>query len=116
LTFPGTTVGARGDLRRPWNGYVIVSTHALDAQPLFTYATVNDPADPIHRGNCGPGRCGGMYDFLDVQVSAHDGNAWATAVDTCKGACISGAGEADAMDGIAVREISGPSLWAKRRK
>ena len=116
LTFPGTTAGARGDLRRPWNSYVVVSTNALDEQPLFTWATTNAPTDPIHRGNCGPGRCGGMYDFLDVQVSAADGSVWATAVDTCKGACVSGTGAADAMDGIAVRQTAGPSLWAKRRK
>ena len=116
LTFPGTTVGARGDLRRPWNGYVVVSTNALDEEPLFTWATVNAPADPIHRGNCGPGRCGGMFDFLDIQVSAADGDVWATAVDTCQGACVAGSGAADAMDGIAVRQLSGPWMWEKRRK
>jgi hypothetical protein len=116
LTFPGNATPSRGDLRRPWNDYVIVSTNALDAQPLFTWATANDPADPIHRGNCGPGRCGGMFDFLDVTVSPHDGLAWATAVDTCTGTCVAGTGEADAMQGVAVRETSGPSLWAKRRK
>lgn len=116
LTFPGTTVAARGDLRRPWNGYVIVSTEALAEQPLFTYATVNSPSDPIHRGNCGPGRCAGMFDFLDIQVSAADGAVWATAVDTCMGACVTGTAAADAMDGIAVRQLSGPAMWVKRKK
>ena len=116
LTFPGNSTPARGDLRRPWNSYVIVSTNALDARPLFTWTTSNDPADPIHRGNCGPGRCAGMYDFLDITSSAHDGSIWATAVDTCTGGCVTGTGEADAMDGVAIRQTSGPTLWAKRKR
>ena len=41
---------------------------------------------------------------------------WATAVDTCQGACVASSGAADAMDGIAVRHLSGPWMWEKRRK
>ena len=88
----------------------------LDARPLFTWTTANNPADPIHRGNCGPGRCAGMFDFLDITSSARDGSIWATAVDTCTGACVTGTAEADAMDGVAIRQTSGPSLWAKRKR
>ncbi|HEX9940730.1 MAG TPA: sialidase family protein [Thermoanaerobaculia bacterium] len=116
LTFPGNPTQSLGDLRRPWNSYVVVSTNALDARPLFTWTTANNPADPIHRGNCGPGRCGNMFDFLDINVSPRDGGLWATAVDTCMGACVSGAGESDAMEGVAIRQTSGPSLWAKRKR
>jgi photosystem II stability/assembly factor-like uncharacterized protein len=116
LTFPGNSTPARGDLRRPWNSYVVVTTNALDARPLFTWTTANDPADPIHRGNCGPGRCAGMFDFLDIVASSRDGSIWATAVDTCIGDCVSGTAEADAMDGVAIRQTSGPSLWAKRKR
>jgi hypothetical protein len=116
LTFPGTTSQAQGDLRRPWNSYVVVSTDALAENPLFTWTTANDLADPIHRGNCGPGRCGGMFDFLDMVVSPHDGSAWATAVDTCTGGCVNGTAPAAAMDGVVVRQVRGPSLWASGHK
>src|SRR5829696_6218803 len=33
--FPGTTVKDTTDPTRPWNGYVAISTNALDANPLF---------------------------------------------------------------------------------
>jgi hypothetical protein len=115
LTFPGNPTPSLGDLRRPWNSYVVVSTNALDARPLFTWTTANNPADPVHRGNCGPGRCGNMFDFLDIIASARDGSVWATAVDTCIGDCVSGNGASNGMEGVAIRQTSGPSLWAKRK-
>lgn len=116
ITFPGTTSQAHGDLRRPWNSYVVVSTDALDADPTFHWTTANDPADPVHRGNCGPGRCGNMFDFLDIVVSPHDGSMWATAVDTCTGDCVDGTGAPDAMVGLAIRQLRGPSLWESGSK
>lgn len=116
VSFPGTTSPARGDLTRPWSYYVLVSTTALEPSPKFTWTTANPPSDPIHRGNCGPGRCAGMLDFLDILVSPHDGGVWATAVDTCTGACVTDAtAEAGAMEGLAVRQVEGPSLWVRRR-
>lgn len=116
VTFPGTTVNGRGDLQRAWNSYVVVSTNALDADPLFTWTTANDPADPVHRGNCGPGRCGGMFDFLDIVVSPSDGAVWATATDTCTGDCISAGGAASAMDGLVIRQSRGPAMWEPGHK
>jgi hypothetical protein len=117
LSFPGTTSQARGDLTRPWSYYVLVSTNALEPTPKFTWTTANGAADPIHRGECGPGRCAGMLDFLDILVSPHDGSVWATAVDTCTGACVTDAtAEADASVGLAVRQVKGPSLWERRRR
>jgi hypothetical protein len=109
----GNTPGAvgGGNARRPWNHYVLTSTNALDAEPLFRSTTTNDPADPIHRGDCFS-RCGGMLDFLDVVV-APSGEVWATAVDTCAtSACIGGgAVDADRVGrGLAVRQIGGPLL------
>ncbi len=116
ISFPGTTSQAQGDLTRPWNYYVLVSTNALDSSPKFTWTTANASADPIHRGNCGPGRCAGMLDFLDIIVSPHDGSVWATAVDTCTGACVTDStAEADAMKGLIVRQTKGPSMWVRRR-
>src|SRR5439155_4084512 len=103
LVFPGTTqtlppppptdpsdpigflFGPPNNDFRPWNYYVVVSTNALSANPLFVSATGNPLADPIHRGPCGDaisGRCGLMFDFLDVTMGPR-GEVWGTEVDTC---------------------------------
>jgi PA domain len=115
IHFPGTVVGDRGDSQRPWNLYEVVSTNALDADPLFVFAVANDPAQPVHRGNCGPGRCAGMFDFLDVEVPPAEAPAfaqgfWAAGVDTCDAACETYGGAASRMDGIVVRQTGGPPL------
>ena len=65
-----------------WNGYMAVSTDALARRPSFETATVNDPADPMLRGTCGPLRCQQAFDFLDVVVGP-DGAAYAAFVDAC---------------------------------
>lgn len=115
IHFPGTTVDNRGDGGRPWNLYEVMSVDALADEPLFVWAAANDLADPIHRGDCGPGRCAGMFDFLDVVVApagVPDASSgfWAAATDTCTGACVTGDGPADAADGIVVRQLGGPAL------
>lgn len=112
IQFPGTTDGARS-AGRPWNGYVVVSTNATDAEPVFTSTTVNDTADPLHRGNCGPGRCAGMFDFLDIVVAPKDGAFWAAATDTClptNGCTTDRTKAANGAAGLAVRQLSGPRL------
>ena len=111
ITFPGTTSRSRLDQRRPWNSYVVVSINALGADPLFVWTTGNDPADPVHRGDCGPGRCGGMFDFLDIVLSPWNGRVWATATDTCVGECVNGNGAADAAAGAVLKQVDGPLLW-----
>lgn len=118
ITFPGTTVKGTNDSTRPWNSYVLVSTNALDPDPLFVWTTANDPADPVHRGDCGPGRCGGMLDFLDIQVSPADGAFWATASDTCVGSCVTNPSGSliSPGEGVAIRQTKGPSLWAPGHK
>ena len=116
ITFPGTTSRNQNDANRPWNTYVMVSTYMLNAYPLFVWTTANDPADPVHRGTCGPGRCEGMFDFLDIVASPADGRFWATAVDTCTGACVGGGGAADNAAGVAIRQLKGPSLWTSTHK
>lgn len=108
INFPGTTATSQ-TRTAPWNQYVAVSANALDAAPIFLSATGNDPADPIHRGGC-LGRCGGMWDFIDVQVSGQ-GDAWAAASDDCLDVCVTGTGQmAHTGRGIAIRQIGGPSL------
>lgn len=110
ITFPGTTVDNRKDPTRPWNSYVVVSTNALDADPLFLSNVANDPDDPVHRGNC-TGRCAGMFDFLDIQVSPADGTAWASAVDTCTGDCVTNPNASPtSMRGIAIQAVNAPIL------
>ena len=115
ITFPGTTSEDRTPAR-PWNYYMAVSTDALAPLPTFHSATANPVSDPIHRGPC-LGRCGNMFDFLDV-VLAGNGEAWGTAVDTCtSGPCRTAAGPKlsaaqapDDAQAIVVRELSGPGI------
>lgn len=118
IHFPGTVVDDRADAQRPWNLYQVVSTNALDEDPLFVFTIANDPAEPIHRGNCGPGRCAGMFDFLDVvvppaEVPAFADGFWAAGVDTCGVNCKACGSVAGGMDGIVVRQVAGPSLRAE---
>lgn len=110
ISFPGSTDPDRSGGSRPWNHYVVVSADALAEQPLFLSATANDPADPIHRGNCN-GRCGGLWDFQDTIVSPQ-GEAWAAVADACVDLCARQPGTATlrAGLGIAVRQLGGPDL------
>lgn len=128
ITFPGTTIEDQGDLTRPWNSYVVVSTNALSPNPTFLSNIANPGGlgDPVHRGDCvvGGGRCGRMYDFLDIVVAPNaTGTVWAAAVDTCttKDSCNTtravgfNAGPATHgvsgdMKGVAIKQIGGPTL------
>lgn len=99
---------------RPWNSYMVVSTNALDPNPLFVSNIANPKGDPIHRGDCS-GRCKGMFDFLEVTVSPLDGSTWASATDTCTtdsgcNAPDGTAGQASDAAGMAVRQLGGPWL------
>lgn len=111
ITFPGTTSRSRLDPRRPWNSYVVVSINALGSNPLFVWTTGNATTDPVHRGDCGPGRCEGMFDFLDIVLSPWNGRVWASATDTCTGDCVTGNGAADDSAGAVLKQIDGPLLW-----
>src|SRR5436305_4456960 len=135
ITFPGTTSsGGSKDKTRPWNSYVVMSSNVLASNPLFLSNIANPKWDPVHRGDCGGesgGRCGRMYDFLDIVSSPIDhGRVFATAVDTCTAylSCstkrVEGEndddtisyeegtthGAADDMQGVVIREVSGPAL------
>jgi hypothetical protein len=127
ITFPGTMSNNTDDITRPWFSYVVESVDALSYTPTFLSAVANPGglADPIHRGDCF-GRCGRMYDFLDVVVDP-SGTVWGTATDTCTplAECsvrrVGGYsdltdedGAAQSADGVAYRQISGPSLVVNR--
>ena len=118
ISFPGTTQDREAEdvdaATRPWNYYVMTSLNADSARPLFVSTTAQPPSDPIHRGNCGPGRCAGMFDFIDVEYSPA-GEIWATATDTCteEANCNTKDGaRAPSALGIAIRQLSGPGLAA----
>lgn len=85
-----------------WNGYMTISANVLDREPLFYSGSVNAPSDPLSRGNCGPGRCKAVYDFIDV-VIAPDGTPWSSWVDACTTVCSGPGGTnnigADAITG-----------------
>jgi len=101
-----------------WNGYLAVLTDALSSEPTIVTVTVNDPADPLVRGYCGPGRCPGMYDFIDVVIGP-DGRPYAGFVDACVGECAGpegtyqqSQGRAQGRAGALVALAQGPNLRA----
>ncbi|MDQ3981570.1 MAG: glycoside hydrolase [Actinomycetota bacterium] len=96
--------------RTTWNGYVTTTTNALADKPVFVSSTVNPLKDPIARARCGPGRCGLVFDFIDV-VIAPDGSPYATFVDTCIEICTGKSAASNyGADGVVARIVGGPSL------
>ena len=120
VSFPGSTdATANTDTANaPWSYYVAFSNNALDAAPTFTSTIAQIPAaagggTTMHRGACN-GRCGGLFDFLDIQIAPTAGGAaYASLSDDCTGACATDAAgksdDPDAGQGILVREIAGPA-------
>ncbi|HEX9824429.1 MAG TPA: hypothetical protein VGB51_08585 [Actinomycetota bacterium] len=100
---------------RAWNAYVTISTDADGADPTFMTTTFNDPVDPVRRGTCGPGRCGGrptsLGDFLEVYVD-HLGRTWSAMVDSCVAACANPglSGSPNAERGMVGQLVRGPKL------
>ena len=84
IAYYGTT-DASGS-RSFWNGYLASGVDVLGKKPVFFSASVNDPAHPLKYGDCGPGRCGRVLDFIDVEI-APDGQPWAVYVDACGTTC-----------------------------
>lgn len=119
----GSTEDNNRDGAQAWNNYAVVSTDALSSNPTFVATQTNPAGDPAHRGEC-DGRCGRVYDFLDVvSAPADSGRVWTTAIDTCIGQCAtkrvkgfkSGVVEDDhgasgARVGYVLRQVSGPAL------
>ena len=93
-----------------WNGYMTISANALDKDPIFYTGTVNDPKDPMKRGNCGPGRCGtSIYDFLDIVIGPK-GDVWGAFVDACISICGTSSGSDMGADAVVGRLVGGPNL------
>lgn len=93
-----------------WNGYITESVSVLSKRPRFYTGMANPSKQPLHRGACGPRRCGMVFDFIDIAV-APDGSAWAAFVDTCVGQCDgSASAPSDADVGLAAQLFGGPYL------
>lgn len=69
-----------------WHGYLTLATDALASDPTFVTARVTPADDPVVRGPCGPERCPGMVDFIDVVIGP-DGRPYAAFVDACSAEC-----------------------------
>jgi len=81
-----------------WNGYISLTFDPLATDPIFYSASVNDPADPIARGVCGPTtQACSQGDFLDIVV-AGDGTPWASFIDGCERSCVHPATEGDKQE------------------
>lgn len=129
LTFPGTGDPGANHLdsngnptsHAPWNYYVVETQNGLAPRPTFVSQIAPIPsalggggATVMHRGACNS-RCGGLFDFLDVQVAPTAGGpAYASLSDDCTGTCAKvetgTSSDASAGMGILVREVEGPAL------
>lgn len=116
LAYPGTTDLPEGyassDVEnQAWHAYVTVTTDGLAlGNATFQTQRVTPADDPLVRGACGPARCPGMTDFIDVVVGP-DGTPYASFVDTCIDACASDpAAENNASAAVLVTLTGGPPL------
>jgi len=69
-----------------WHSNLTVTTNALDPDPLFVSAILNEPGQPIIRGACGPGRCKSDGDFIDLVID-DAGAPWLAFVACPGGEC-----------------------------
>lgn len=92
-----------------WNGYITMTVNLFDRRPLFFTGMINHPSDPLKRQRCGPGRCGRVFDFIDVEI-APDGTPYGAFTDACIDLCAT-EGLSDMGDaGLVGRLVGGPSL------
>lgn len=83
--YMGTTDGDVSK-SRTWNGYMAVTTTGLGRSPRLYTAQMNAAEHPLKVGECGPGSCGDVLDFLDVVID-RTGVAWGTFSDACDEKC-----------------------------
>jgi hypothetical protein len=109
MAYYGTTDDPEdGDSR--WSGYLAEATGVLTKSPVFYTSTINDPHHPLKIKGCGPGRCGRVLDFIDVEI-APDGNPWGAYVDACRDDCERTGKETLAdNEGVVGTLVGGPTL------
>ena len=83
-----------------------MSDNVFDKDPVFYSGTVNDPKDPLTRGDCGPRRCQDAVDFIDVVISP-DGIPFAAFADSCTVPCE---GAKTMTAGVVGSLVLGPKL------
>lgn len=107
INFPSQIAGLDDEI---WDQTMVISENVFAEKPIFLSATANDHAQPIHRGPCA-GRCDGMWDFIDTQISSA-GEAWGSASFDCNGECLTkGTVVSDhSGQGVMIRQIAGPKL------
>jgi hypothetical protein len=119
VSFVGSTTADEESPNRPWNQYVVVTPDAFAPEPLMLSAIGHRAGDPVLRGSC-RGRCGGLFDFGDIQISPVDGAIWATGSDSCTAErdCntaydaedLSATATPGDADGFVIRQTGGPLL------
>lgn len=93
-TFPAPYEGAVEDRAdATWNGYMGYVEDVF-GNATVTTVRINPLDDPLVRGQCGPDRCPGIYDFMDIDVDA-TGKPWAGFVDACVDECATPEGTAE---------------------
>jgi hypothetical protein len=110
-------MGTRDPARTPeeettWDGYMVTSVTALNSNPTFYAASVNDPeTNTLWKGSCGDVRCGNTGDFMDVVVGP-EGTPWAAFVDSCPNGdeCTGFSAATPRGEAILGRLVGGPSL------
>jgi hypothetical protein len=89
-----------------WHGYMTISENVFAPNPIFYSGTVNDPKDPLTRGDCGPRRCQDAVDFID-SVIGPDGIPYAAFADSCVLPCEGGKAN---PAGVMAAMVFGPKL------
>lgn len=98
------------DANATWHGYLSIVTDALSPTPTIVTVRVNPLDDPLVRGRCGPGRCPGLTDFIDVAMDP-EGRPWAAFVDACSAPCAAAERvENDMSAGFVATIARGPGL------
>jgi hypothetical protein len=93
-----------------WNGYIASGVDVLTSHPTFYTASINSPGNPLKIKGCGPGRCGRVLDFIDVEI-APDGSPWGAYVDACLATCEKTRQESiHDNEGIVGTLVGGPKL------
>jgi hypothetical protein len=102
--------GTTGADPQTWNGYMSIGKDVLGNNPLFYTGSINDPSQPLKVNDCGPGRCGRVLDFIDVEISPA-GQAFGAFVDACMEICEeSGEEQITDNDGVVGTLIGGFKL------
>ena len=110
IAYYGSTVDSDRQADWRWNGYIASGVGVLGPKPVFYTGSINNPIEPLKARGCGPGRCGRVLDFIDVEI-APDGSPWGAYVDACAAECEkTGVESIHDNEGIVGTLVQGPKL------